>query len=150
MEHFLLWIFYVWACTYFFSFNLTCIHSTCYTSDVHLIMCELCEKNWLKELVDYKKKYVLFSSMFFIYIYRYNFDFFTKMYFDHLLKFCVSYCYYIAQAIHDSNPFIPLQTCFKLHGYSSFKKKKKPKYLKCRYLANYFKKMKQNILKLIR
>ncbi len=30
------------------------------------------------------------------------------------------------------------------------KKKKKPKYLKCRYLSNYFKKMKQNILKLIR
>ncbi len=56
--------------------------------------------------------------------------FFLKMCFDHLLKFCVSYCYYITQAIHGINPFIPLQTCFKWHGYSSFKKEEKPQIFK--------------------
>ncbi len=155
MEHFFSWVFYVWACTYFFYFIVICIHSSCYTSDVHLInliMCELYEKNWLKELMDHKKKIVLFSSMFFLSIYIYIFGYLKKyMCFDQLLKFCVSYCYYIAQAIHDINPFISLQACFKWHGYSSFKKEiKTPKYLKCTYMSNYLKKTKQNIDKLIR
>jgi len=126
------------------SFNL--LHKWCSPHYVWIMWKELIER--ISGLQ--KEVCIILFNVLYIYIYRYNFDFFTKMYFDHLLKFCVSYCYYIAQAIHDSNPFIPLQTCFKLHGYSSFKKKKKPKYLKCRYLANYFKKMKQNILKLIR
>jgi hypothetical protein len=34
-------------------------------SDVHLIMCALCEKKQLKELMDQKRKNVLFSSIFF-------------------------------------------------------------------------------------
>jgi len=39
----------------------------CYTtSDVHVIMCALCEKKRLKELVDQKMKDVLFSLMFFL------------------------------------------------------------------------------------
>jgi len=41
----------------------------CYTTNyVHFIICALCEKKQLKKLVDQKKKDVLFSSMFFLYI----------------------------------------------------------------------------------
>jgi hypothetical protein len=48
------------------SFVVVCIHIKCYiTNDVHFIMCALCEKKWLKKLVDQKRKNVLFSSMFF-------------------------------------------------------------------------------------
>ncbi len=49
IEDFLLGIFCVWTCTFYFSFIVACTHLKCYTiSNVHIIMCALCEKNWLK------------------------------------------------------------------------------------------------------
>jgi len=51
----------------FFSFIMVCTHLKCYiTSDVHLIIYALCEKKWLKELEDKKRKDVIFSSIFFL------------------------------------------------------------------------------------
>jgi hypothetical protein len=61
------------------------------------------------------------------------------MCFDHLFKFYVSYCYYIAQAIHGINLFIPSQTCFKWHGYSSFKKEGKTQIFKMYIFVKLFK-----------
>jgi hypothetical protein len=47
--------FYVWACTFFFSFIVICIHLKCYTtSDVQFIM-------WKEKLVNQKRKDVLFD-----------------------------------------------------------------------------------------
>ncbi len=52
----------------------------------------LCEKKWLKTLVDQKRKDVLFSSMFFIWV-----SFLLKKHFylcfDNVIKFCVSHHY---------------------------------------------------------
>jgi len=49
----------------FFFFVMNCIHSKCYTpSDVHLIMCALCEQKWLKELMHQKRNKVLFLNVF--------------------------------------------------------------------------------------
>jgi hypothetical protein len=52
------WVFYVWAWTYFFSFVVITLTYT--PSDVHLIMCALCEKKQLKELMDQKEKMFYF------------------------------------------------------------------------------------------
>jgi hypothetical protein len=49
----------------FFSFIVVCTHLRyCITSDVHFIMCALCENNQLKDLVNQKRKDLIFSSMF--------------------------------------------------------------------------------------
>jgi hypothetical protein len=51
----------------FVSFIVICIQlKCCTTSDVHLIMCALCENKQLKELIDQKKKDVFFYSVFFL------------------------------------------------------------------------------------
>jgi hypothetical protein len=51
----------------FVSFIVIYIHLKCYTiSDVHLIMCALCENKQLKELIDQNRKDVLFSSKTFL------------------------------------------------------------------------------------
>jgi hypothetical protein len=55
---------------------VVCIYLRCYiTSNVHLIICALCEKQQLKDLINQKKKDVIFSSMFFLCIFllvKYN------------------------------------------------------------------------------
>jgi hypothetical protein len=54
----------------FFPFIVVCTHlRCCITSDVHFIMCALCENNQLKDLVNEKRKDLVLSSMFFLYIY---------------------------------------------------------------------------------
>ncbi len=41
----------------FISFIVICTHLRCYiTSDVHLMMCALCEKKQLKDLVNQNRK----------------------------------------------------------------------------------------------
>ncbi len=56
-EHFLSQIFYLCACTYFFSFIEVYTHLRHYTTiDVHFMMCALHGKKQLKELMDQKKK----------------------------------------------------------------------------------------------
>jgi len=47
MDNFLSWVFLMFRhAPIFFSFIVVCTHLRCYiTSDVHLIMCALCEKN---------------------------------------------------------------------------------------------------------
>jgi hypothetical protein len=67
----------MWACTYFFFFVMICTHLKCYTpSDVHLIMCALCEKKWLKELLHQKRNEILFSSMFFLWVFYFDYFYF--------------------------------------------------------------------------
>jgi hypothetical protein len=98
VEIFLSWIFYVWRCTILFSFIMIFTYLRCYiTNDVDLVICALCEKEWLKTLMDQKRKDILFSSMFFLCIFLVKIYF--HMHFDHLIKFCESYHYYIAQVI---------------------------------------------------
>jgi hypothetical protein len=56
---------------------MVCTHLRCYiTSDVHLIMCALCEKKQLKDLLNQRKKKKN-SQCFFLCIY-----FLIKKYFD--------------------------------------------------------------------
>jgi len=51
----------------FFFFIVICIHLRCYIiRDVHLIMCALCDKKRLKDLVNQKRKDLIFSLMFFL------------------------------------------------------------------------------------
>jgi len=50
---------------YFFSLIVVCIHLRCYTSDVYIIIYVLCKTKQLKELVNQKRKNIIFSSMFF-------------------------------------------------------------------------------------
>jgi hypothetical protein len=58
----------------FFSFIVACTHLKCYiTNDVHLIMCALCEKKILKDLMNQKRKGVMISSMFFLCISLFSF-----------------------------------------------------------------------------
>jgi hypothetical protein len=105
-------------------FFLLCIHLKCYTpSDVHLIRCALREKKWLKELMHQKRNEVLFSLMFFL-----CFLFWLFYFFICVLIIWLSFMHHIIIIQHmfyDLNPFISLQTCFKWHGYSSFKRKEK-------------------------
>jgi hypothetical protein len=64
----------------FFSFIVVCIHLNCYiTNDVHFIMCVLCEKKWVKKLVDQKKKMYYFLQC------SYKYFFWIKKYFDNIL-----------------------------------------------------------------
>ncbi len=49
--------FYVWACTHFFSFIVIYTHLRCYITSV--------ERKTLKDLVNQKKKDVIFSLMFY-------------------------------------------------------------------------------------
>jgi hypothetical protein len=73
-ETFLSQILYVWACMHFLFFIVACTRLKCYiTNDVHFIMCALCEKKKLKDLVNQKRKDVIFSSMFFLYISLFSF-----------------------------------------------------------------------------
>jgi hypothetical protein len=108
-----------------FFFVMICIHLKCYTpSDIHLIMCALCEKKWLKELMHQKWNKILFSSMFFLFLIL----FWIYKKFICVLIIWLSFMHHIIITQHmfyDLNPFIPLQTCFKWHGYSSFKKEEK-------------------------
>jgi hypothetical protein len=84
MKYFLPWVFNIWECTLIF-FIVFGTHLRCYTiSDVHLIICALCVKKSLKELVNWKRKYALFFSMFFLCIFLFY------MCFDHFTKFCAS------------------------------------------------------------
>jgi hypothetical protein len=61
-------------------------------------MCAICEKKKMKNLVNRKKRDVIFPSMFF-----HPFFFLVEKYFDmcfdNLIKFYASHHYYIAQAI---------------------------------------------------
>jgi len=52
-------------------------------------MCALCEKKWLKELMDQKKKDVLFFSMFFLCFFL-GLKRYFDMCFDNLIKFYAS------------------------------------------------------------
>jgi hypothetical protein len=73
------------TCTFFFSFIIICTHLRCYiTNDVDLVICALCEKEWLKTLMDQKRKDIWFSSMFFLCIFLVKNYF--HMHFDHLIK----------------------------------------------------------------
>jgi hypothetical protein len=82
---------------FIFSLIVVFNHLSWYTtSDVHSIMCALCEKKWLKELRDQKKIHLLnvFPMFFFLWLKRY-FD----MCFDNLINFYGSHHYCIAQAL---------------------------------------------------
>jgi hypothetical protein len=58
----------------FFSFIVACTCLKCYiTNDVHLIMCASCEKKKLKDLMNHKRKGVIFSSLFFLCISIFSF-----------------------------------------------------------------------------
>jgi hypothetical protein len=57
----------------FLFFVMIYIHLKGYTpSDVHLIMCALFEKKWLKKLMHQKKNKILFPSMFFPYFFNFE------------------------------------------------------------------------------
>ncbi len=64
-------------------------------------------------------------------------------YFDFFLKFCVliiwlifmCHIIIIQHMFYDLNPFIPLQTCFKWHGYSSFKREEKDLNIQTLYIC---------------
>jgi hypothetical protein len=72
-------------------FIVICIHLRCYIiSDVPLIMCALCDKKPLKDLVDKKRKDLIFFLMFF---------YLFLIFFNNWIKFYALHDYYIAQAI---------------------------------------------------
>jgi len=97
-------IFYIWNifCYSFYIFEhahfhlffiVICIHLRCYIiSDVHPIMCALCDKKWLKDLVDKKRKDLIFFLMIF-------FKFLFLIFFNNWIKIYALHHYYIAQAI---------------------------------------------------
>jgi hypothetical protein len=127
----------------FFFFAMICIHLKCYTPiDVHLIMCALCEKKWLKKLMHLKRNKILFSSMLFLCVFILTI----------FILICVSINWLsfmhdiiIKQHMfYDLNPFIPLQICFKWHRHSSFKREEKIlKHSNLTYLLTYLTKMKK-------
>jgi len=128
---------------FFFSLIVVFNHLSCYTtSDVHFIMCALCEKKWLKELMDPKKKDVLFSSMFFL-----CFFFWLKKYFDmcfdNLINFYASHHYCIAQSLWYQLDYIFTSMFWVTWVLIFFKKK--PEALKIYIFVKLFKKMKQKI-----
>jgi len=150
----------MWACTYFFFFVMICTHLKCYTpSDVHLVMCALCEKKWLKELLHQKRNKILFSSMFFLWFFYFDFFFFFFFFFLVFL-FCFFFFFFICVLIiwlsfmhhiiimqhmfHDLNPFIPLQTCFKWTWVFIFQKRgRRFKHSNFIYVLSHLTKMKQ-------
>jgi len=98
------------------------IHLKCYTpSDVHLIMSMLCEMKWLKKLMHQKRNKILFSLMFSLCFLKFG----LNLFFICVLIIWLSFMHHIINMQHMFyvvNPFILLQTCFKWHAYSSFKR----------------------------
>jgi len=143
MKHFWTWVFYVWACTFFFSFIVTCIHLRCYvTSDVHFIICVFLEKEKIKRFSEPKKEgYNILLNVLLVY-----FSFWLKNYFDmcfdHLIKVYVSHDHYystshmIINHLYLYKHVLNVMTIY-------FQKEKKLKHLNSIYSSNDLNKMKQ-------
>jgi hypothetical protein len=64
-----------------------------------LIMCAICEKKWLKDLMNQIKKDVICYSMFFLCILFFGVRKYFDLCFDNLINIYASHHYYITQAI---------------------------------------------------
>jgi hypothetical protein len=123
MEHFLSWVFLClnFGHAHFFPLHYD-LHSfkALHNKWCSFIMCAICEKKWLKDVMNQINKDVIifqcFSYVFFFFFF--GLEKYFDLCFDNLIKIYASHHY-------DNKPFISLQTCFKWHGYSSFKSEKK-------------------------
>jgi len=68
-------------------------------------MCALCEKKWLKELMDQKKKDVLFFSMFFLCFFL-GLKRYFDMCFDNLIKFYASQIFFLKTHEHLKSAYL--------------------------------------------
>ncbi len=146
IKHFLLWIFYVWACTHFFLYHYG-LHSLkvldnkwCWFHYVCIMWKEAIER-FSEPKKDRCNILLNVLTMYFSFWLKPYFD----MCFDNLIQIYASHHCYITQAIWQQTMH---WTCFRWHGYLCFEREKiNPQHLKPKYLSNYLNNMEQKIKK---
>jgi len=120
-KHFSYGVFYMWASTYFF---LLC-HDLRSFKVLHIEWCSPhCVCVMWKEMIERINAPKKELNIIFLNVFPMFFFILTNFFFICIFIIWLSYMHHIIIVQHmfsDFNPFIPLQTCFKWHGYSSFK-----------------------------